>query len=352
MAITRPQRTIGLPPGTATYLGTNLDRPVKIHYVAYNKDLYTEESFDDANAITIHDSELGITQWYDVRGLHNVNLIKSIAEKFDMHPIAVEDTVDIHQRPTFVEHDSGIFLSFNFLYVAPNRVIRKELVSLYFGKGFVLSFQEKGEDLFAVVRHRIASASGRIRTRGADYLAYALTDIIFDHYYTVLDVISDEIDKADESMLLDQSKIERAKIYQLKRKTIRFRKDVLPSKDAVHSFQRSENPLIDKNTHVFLKDLLDHATQIIEYNESLREKINSIQEIYHIEVSTRMNQVMQYLTVVTTLFVPITFLAGIYGMNFQHMPELGYRHGYFILLGVMALIIVGILYFFKKKKFI
>ena len=216
----------------------------------------------------------------------------------------------------------------------------------------VLTFQEDHTDLFAPVRKRIHSGKGKVRQRGADYLAYALADNLVDHYYVVLDLIEDQIETLEDSLLEKPDGSTKEKIHHLKKEMIRVRKSIAPLREAISRFSKSDSPLIEENTVTYIRDLYDHTIQIMDSVDNFRDVLNGLQDLYISEISFRMNQVMQVLTIITTIFVPLSFLAGLYGMNFDNIPELHFKHGYFILLGVMFLVAVGLLLGFKKRNWL
>jgi len=227
-----------------------------------------------------------------------------------------------------------------------------EQIALYFKKGLVLTFQEDHTDIFATVRQRIHAGKGKIRQRGADYLGYALTDSIVDNYFIVLDQVEEEIEILEDSLLTAPESSSKADIHQLKKEVIRIRKTIAPLREAISRFSKSENELIEPSTEHFVRDLYDHTIQIMDVVDSYRDMLNGLQDLYISEISFKMNQVMQVLTIITTIFVPLSFLAGLYGMNFEHIPELHHPNGYFILIGVMFLIAVGLLFWFKNKRWL
>ncbi|MEL6924989.1 MAG: magnesium/cobalt transporter CorA [Bacteroidota bacterium] len=341
---------LGLVPGSVVYTGNQQVEKVLMHYLQYDEQHIEEHVFDSHQDATLHESADEEVDWYDLRGLHDTELLKVIGKQFTIHPLVMEDVADIYQRPKFEEYENGIFVIIRALYFDKTKVeIKTEQVAIFFNRGLLLSFQETDSDLFEEVRHRLQTGRGRIRKRGADYLCYALLDNIVDHYYVVFEEVEEVIENLEEQLLDQPDSSMKQRIHQLKKELLTARKSISPLREAVSRFSKSENELIQDNTTVFTRDLYDHTIQIMDMVESYRDMLNGLQDLYLSEISFRMNQVMQVLTIITTIFVPLSFLAGLYGMNFEHIPELHYRYGYFVLLSVMLLIAIGLLLFFRRK---
>jgi magnesium transporter len=216
----------------------------------------------------------------------------------------------------------------------------------------VISFQETQSDLFVAVRNRIQSGKGRIRQKGADYLVYSLIDVLVDNYFIVLEDIEEEIESLEDRMLENQDIKDKSTIHHLKKELLKIRKSIAPLREAIGRFAKTDNPLVEEGTPVFIRDLYDHTIQIMDTVESFRDLLNGLQDLFISEVSFKMNQVMQMLTLVATIFIPLTFLAGIYGMNFENIPELTWKYGYFIFWGFIVVVFVGLVIYFKRKKWI
>ncbi|MEM6966750.1 MAG: magnesium/cobalt transporter CorA [Bacteroidota bacterium] len=350
MAI-KKRKKIGLPPGVVIFTGQRKVEKIAIHYVQYNGDELLEQNFDNQSITSFHQSNPDYVQWYDVRGLHDTALIEEIGKTYAIHPLVLEDIASPSQRPKFEEYDNGNFITLRSLsFNKTERAVETEQITLFFGDAFLLSFQENDDDLFLLVRNRIQSGKGRIRNRGADYLAYALMDVIVDKYFLVMDEIQEIIEELEHNILNAPNENSKADIHHLKQEMIKIRKSIAPLREAIGRFSKSEHSLIDERTTIFLRDLFDNTVQIMDVVDSNRDILSGLQDLYISEISFKMNQVMQVLTIITTIFVPLSFLAGLYGMNFEVMPELKFKNGYFILLGVMLLISLGLLSYFKKKK--
>jgi len=273
--------------------------------------------------------------------------------EYDIHPLVLEDIADTQQRPKFDEYEKGIFLIVRALaFDKENLQIKTEQVSIYFQKGLLISFQEDETDLFAAVRHRLQAGHGRIRRLKADYLAYALVDNLVDNYFLILDGVEEAIEKVEDQLLKSPDNSIKEQIHSLKKELLIVRKSIGPLREAISRFSKSESPLIEDSSSIFIRDLYDHTIQIMDIAENYRDMLNGLQDLFLSEISHRMNQVMQVLTIVTTIFVPLSFLAGLYGMNFDNIPELHHKYGYFILLAVMLVISVSSILYFRSKKWL
>jgi len=345
------RKKLGLPPGSVIFTGKQKIDQVLINYLEYNEENYRTESPENSSLATLHQPVDDLVQWYDIRGLHDVDIIQKIGITFNLHPLVLEDIVDTQQRPKYEEYDHGIIIVLKaLLFDATKIAVKTEQISIYLGPNFLLSFQEDETDLFHLIRERIHTSKGRIRKKNADYLIYALLDAIMDNYYLVLDAVEVEIEKLESNIVEKQDKNCKGAIHQLKQEMMKIRKSISPLREAISRFSKSEHDLISDNTKVFLRDLYDHNVQLLDTTESYRDMLNSLQDLYLSEISFRMNEVMKMLTLITSIFVPLSFLAGLYGMNFEYIPELHYKYGYFILIGVMFMIGASMLYYFKKEK--
>jgi magnesium transporter len=350
----RKRKKTGLAPGSIVFTGDKKVENIQVHYLNYNEQSMEEQVFDSHETIAFKKPSDNLIDWYDVRGMHDINLIEHIGTSFSIHPLVLEAIADVNQRPKFEEYDTGNFIALRALHFDKENIkLESEQITLYFRKGLVLTFQERETDLFLEVRKRIKSGRRKIRTCGSDYLSYALIDVVVDHYYVVLDDVESVIENLEDKLINGQQDIEnKTKIHELKKELVRIRKSVAPLREAISRFSKSESPLIDNDTYAFLRDLYDHTIQIMDMVESYRDMLNGLQDLFMTEVSFKMNKVMQLLTIVSTIFIPLTFLAGLYGMNFSHIPELHWKYGYFILLGIMFIIALFLIAFFKRKKWL
>jgi magnesium transporter len=342
-------RKKGLPPGTLIYTGYRADKPSSVLTVKIAADTYTEYPY--------YDSELRTGKgfiWVDVRSLTETALIARIGDDFHMHLLAQEDVLDTQQRAKLEEFDNGLFLILPNLTFKPETYeLVNEQISIFVGSDFVLSFQEDPDDDFAGVRKRAYEGLGRIRKKGTDYLAYALLDAIVDSYYEVLDLLQIELFELEAELHRKGAAAGvKAGIFSLKRVVNDFRFKVLPLRDATTRLYRTESDLVDESNRLYLRDVVDHVAQIIDGIDIQRDMLVGLESLYHAEASNRLNNVMRLLTVISTIFIPLSFVAGVYGMNFDNMPELHWQFGYYIVLGGMFVAMVGMLVWFRRRGWI
>lgn len=349
--IPKARRTVGAPPGTMVYTGERVMDEVHVHLTHYDAGAF--ETFTTQDAIPSEKAAGGKVAWYDMRGLHNTKLVESLGTTYGMHPLALEDVVDIQQRPKMESYEEGVLLQLKaFSYFREKRELHVEQVSVYLAENTVITFQEDGGDLFASVRNRLKNASGRIRSRPADYLAYALVDNIIDNYFVALDQIEESLDELEASIMQEPKMETKALIHNLKLALLTMRKSSSPLREMINRFGDSEHRLIGEDTQLFVRDLKDHVIQVTDLVETYRDVTNGLYDLYVSEISFRMNSVMQTLTIVSTIFIPLSFLAGVYGMNFEYIPELRQSNGYFILWAVMLTIIGLMLWWFRTKRWL
>jgi magnesium transporter len=292
--------------------------------------------------------------WIDIEGLQDIPLLESLGSCYGLHPLILEDILNTDQRPKSDDMDGYIYVVLKMLDFDPASLeIVSEQVSIVFGRNYVISIQEGREgDLFEPLRERIRAGKGRIRKLGPDYLAYSLLDTIIDHYFLILEKFAERIEMLEEELVGNPTTETLQQIHHLKREMIFLRKSVWPLREMANVLEKSESELIRPATKIFLRDIYDHAIHIIDSIETYREMLSSMLDIYLSSVSNRMNQVMKVLTIIATIFMPLTFLAGIYGMNFKHMPEIGWPWSYPLLWLVMLGVAGVMLYFFKKKNWL
>ncbi len=349
--MSKRRQKAGLPPGAVLFTGKRKVDKITVHYTEYDDQLFQEQTLDNQTIRAFHEPNDLLVQWYDIRGLHDEALISEIGKVFQMNPLFVEDIVDTAQRPKLIEVEQGIFFIAKALtFGKETQRVKTEQISMYIGKEFVLTFQEDATDVFFKIRERLQKFGGRIRKQRADYLAYCLLDWIVDNYFIVLEEIQLAIEQLEEDILQHPNTQHKSTIHQLKQELIKTRKSIAPLREAISQFAKSDSELIAATTSQYLRDVQDHTIQIVDNIDTNRELLNSLQDLYLSEISFKMNQVMQVLTIITTIFVPLSFLAGLYGMNFENMPELHHRYGYFILLGIMCTIVAGLITYFKKKN--
>jgi magnesium transporter len=291
--------------------------------------------------------------WINVDGIHDIKLIEQIGRHFDMHPLIPEDIVNTAQRPKYEDFGGYFFIVLKMLFYDEQAgETTSEQVSLIVGSNFVISFQEKEGDVFNPIRDRIRNAKGRIRKMGADYLAYALIDAIVDHYFIILERFGEKIENTEGELVLNPTPETLQVIHKLKREMIFLRKSVWPLREVISGLQRSESALIHKSTVIFLRDVYDHTIQVIDTIETFRDMTSGMLDIYLSSISNKMNEVMKVLTIIATIFIPLTFIAGIYGMNFRYMPELGWRFGYVMVWAIIFVVAILMMIYFKRKRWL
>lgn len=354
----REIRKIGLAPGTLVYTGEEKAEPARITLMDFDESEIREKPLANVSE-SIPFKKLPTVTWLNVDGIHDVNILQEIGEVFAIHPLIMEDILNTEQRPK-----ADVFEDYAFIVVKMLRKGEKESeiiseqVSFILGKNFVISFQEMKGDTFDPIRDRIRANKGRVRKMDADYLFYLLIDSIVDNYFVILENFGERIETLDEEIMENPTVASHNHIHALKRDLIDIRRAIWPLREAVGTLEREETRLIDKKTHVFLRDLYDHTIQIIDTVESFRDMVSGLVDLYMSSVSNRMNEVMKVLTIIATIFIPITFIAGVYGMNFNpavsaaNMPELNWRWGYIIALGLMAAVAITMIIFFKRKKWL
>ncbi len=347
-------KKVGLAPGSAVYTGPDRDAQVRISVLDF-RDEHFEERSDVPPGECARYRGASSVSWIDVDGVHDAGLVQSLCESFGVHPLAIEDILSIGTRPKCEEYDGNFLVVLNSLEPAPaasgSRRVNIEQISLVIGPGFVLTFQQRPGDCWEPVRKRIRGAGSRFRKSGSDYLGYALIDAIVDHYFVVLEALGDDLEAMEEEALHARDPALIRRIHTLKRDLLSVRRCLWPLREVTGVLMRSENAsLVHTSTHPFLRDVHDHVVQAIETVEIYRESAVTLLEIYLAGTSNRLNQVMKVLTVIATIFIPVTFISSVYGMNFDYMPELHWRYGYFAALGLMLAVGVAMLGYFRRQN--
>jgi magnesium transporter len=293
------------------------------------------------------------TTWVNIEGLHDSEAIRHLGKHYDMHPLIIEDILNTEQRPKIDFLDTYILVVLKMLYFDQGtRKIKSEHVSLVLGKNYVISFQETGGDVFDKIRERIRTDKGRIRKMGADFLAYSLMDAILDNYFIILEQIGDNIEKIEDELVSHAKQGTLKEIYTFKRETLMLRKSVWPLREVASQLQKSESDIIKEKTEIYFNDLYDNTIQIIDTIEIYRDMIAGMLELYLSSVSNRLNEIMKVLTIIATIFIPLTFITGVYGMNFRHMPELEWEWGYYAIWLVIILMGSVMLMYFRKRDWL
>jgi len=339
---------IGVPPGTLIYTGDSKTERIKISLIEYNETEFIEQEFYDLSECISH-VKPHLVKWINVEGIHKTEVIEKIGKLYNIHPLTLEDIVHVDQRPKFEDYDNYVVAIMKM--ISYDTKVHAEQLSIVLFDNMVISFQEpQGGDAFDIIRNRLRQAKGRIRKCGADYLAYALMDAVIDCYFNVIEKIGDTVEKIEEHIIAHSSKSSLIQLYELKREMIFLRKQVWPMRDMISNMVRSETKLINPSTDIYLRDLQDHVTRVIDTVETYRDLLSGIMDIYLSTNSNKMNEVMKVLTIMSSIFIPVTFIAGVYGMNFEFMPELKSPYGYAITWGVMLSVMIGLIIYFKRKK--
>jgi len=343
----------GLPPGSLVHIGEKKAEEVKITIIDYDEIHFQEKVIKTIEECIPFKDKPTVT-WINVDGIHQVELLEKLGQCYGLHPLTLEDILNTDQRPKIEDFGDYVYIVLKMLYYRDKTdEIVTEQMSLILGSNFVISFQEGIEgDLFDPVRERIRSEKGRIRKMGADYLAYSLLDSIVDYYFVILEKLGERIEFLEEKLVANPNPETLQIIHNLKREMIFLRKSVWPLREVISGLERGESSLIKESTRIYLRDIYDHTIQVIDTIETFRDMLSGMLDIYLSSVSNRLNAVMKVLTIIATIFMPLTFLAGIYGMNFKFMPELEWRWGYPLIWMIMLGIGVFMLFYFKKKKWL
>ncbi len=323
---------------------------ISIHYLQYNRTDCSATQLDNQSIQDFHQPVDDFVQWYDIRGLHDTALIRAFGQVFSVHPLALEDIVDPGQRPKVDEYEKGLLVSAKAIaFDTATRKMSFEQVSFYLGEGYLLTFQENEADLFSVIRQRIELNGGRIRKLDAGYLLYALLDYLVDQYAITLDKVEAVLEEMEAVIYRGQDADMRNELYELKQELNRLRKVMVPSRELFNRLVVGESTLLTASTLLYLRDLRDHQMQALEITEGFRDGIIGLQDLYLSELSYRMNNVMQFLAIVSTILIPLTFLTGLYGMNFSYIPGLNHPSGFWILVGGMAGITLALVVYFRRR---
>ncbi|GAA4952988.1 magnesium/cobalt transporter CorA [Algibacter agarivorans] len=348
----RSKKKLGQVPGSVIYTGERSKEKLFIDAFDYTKEFCNEKELQSVQESFEYKDTDSVT-WINLNGLNHVTQIETLGEHYKFHPLVLEDIVNIAQRPKIDEYDDYIFIVLKMLYYDDNNTIVSEQVSFILGKNYVLSFQESEGDVFNEVRDRLRQAKGRVRTMKSDYLLYTLIDAIVDHYFSVIEVLGDKIEDFETAIFSGNTDGDISqKIQNLKREILRVRRAIFPLREVINRIEKNESPLIQKRTITYFRDIYDHLIQVSENIDIYREMIWSLMDMYMTTISNKMNEVMKVLTIMASIFIPLTFIAGIYGMNFEYIPELQYKYAYFILWGVMIVLFVGMIIYFKRKKWL
>jgi magnesium transporter len=350
--IKRRSKKAGLPPGTLVHIGERKAKDLKITLIDYDEVHFQEREIEKIEECFVFRDQPTVT-WINVDGLHQVEILEKLGECYGFHPLMLEDILNTDQRPKMEDYGDYIYIVLKMLgQNNKNHGIVTEQISLIMGSNFVISFQETEGDIFDPIRDRIRNGKGRIRKMAADYLAYALLDSIVDNYFIIMEKLGEKIEFLEEELVTRPTPETLKTIHQLKREMIFLRRAVWPLREVVSGLERGESSLMKESTRIYLRDVYDHTIQVIDTIETFRDMVSGMLDIYLSSISNRLNAVMKVLTIIATIFMPLTFIVGIYGMNFKYMPELEWYWGYPAVWLVVVLVGVSMLIYFKKKRWL
>jgi magnesium transporter len=342
----------GLPPGSLVYIGDKKAEEAKISVIEFDENRFDKRSLSQIRECFTFKNKTSVT-WIDVDLVNQVDIIEKIGECYGFHPLVLEDILNTDQRPKFEDFGDYIYVVLRILMCNGNNDgIVSEQVSIILGPNYVISFQERELDVFTALRERLEIGKGRMRKSGADYLAYALIDTIVDNYFVVLEKLGERIEELEEQLIAAPTTAVLNAIHKLKRDMIFMRKSIWPLREVVAALERGDSALINEPTRIYLRDVYDHTIQVIDTMETFRDMLSGMLDIYLSSVNYRLNEVMKILTMIATIFIPLSFIVGVYGMNFKYMPELEWRWSYPAVMLLMLIIGLCMLVFFRKKKWI
>lgn len=341
---------VGSAPGTLAHIGIKKTDQVTIDIHDYGVDhleIKRVESVEDCKPFVKTQNPT----WVQVIGLHDIDKLKTLWEEFEFHPLIQEDILNTRQRPKIEDYEQQVFIVLKMFYIEDGE-LQQEQVSILFSDKFIFSFQESERKIFPPIKERLRISNTRMRKGGPDYMAYALIDIITDYYFEVLDLLNNEIVEIEDLIWENADENSLASIHRVRQKLIRFRKSIWPLRDNLNSMIRDHNPLIADETKLYLRDVYDHVVQIIDNLDNNRDLVAGLHDMYMTSISNKMNEIMKVLTIIATIFIPLTFIAGIYGMNFDVMPELNWKWGYPTVWGVMITATGAMIFYFRKKRWL
>lgn len=345
----KADQLIGQAPGTLIYTGKKTTDKVEMEIFSYDEhEIHHQKSESLEEIMAKYNPDR--VNWINIAGLSKVDLIDKVGQEFSLHNLLLEDILMVDQRPKSEDFGDHIFFTIKMFHERTEYGIEFEHLSFVLGKNYVISFQENSQDIFNLLRERLINSYGKIRQKKSDYLFYRFIDTIVDNYFLVLDSLAEKLEELEDEVMDKPSNQTLQKLQRIRKETIYLRRSIYPLRESINSISKSENPLLNRETERFLNDVYDHTIQIIESMETYRDLHSSIMDLYMNMASNKMNEIMKVLTIMSTIFIPITFIAGIYGMNFQHMPELSYEWAYPAVWILMLAVVIGMMIFFRSKK--
>jgi len=349
----RKPSKVGLAPGTLVHVGEKKSEKVVIRVWSYNSEELIEKELQTVEECLTFKDKPGMNLWVNVDGLDQIEVIEKLGSYFKIHPLTLEDVLNTGQRPKMEDYDSYIYTVLKMILLDEEREeIIIDQVSIILGSNYILSFQEREGDVFDPLRERLKNPASRLRKNGVDHLAYSLIDAIVDNYFLILEHFGEEIEDLEEKLIVNPTPETMRMIQKHKRDMILLRRAVWPLRELINSLQRAESGLIKGTTQIYLRDIYDHTIQVIDSIEAFRDILSSMVDVYLSSLSNRMNDIMKVLTIIATIFIPLTFVAGVYGMNFDYMPELRWHWGYPVVMLGMALIGISMFLYFKKRRWV
>jgi magnesium transporter len=341
-------------PGTLVYIGPETELKTNIKKIQYNEKSFSESDVRSLIECVPGEHAEGLITWLNVDGIHETALIERLGALYQLHPLLLEDVVNTEHKPKIELYDTGhLFVTLKMLHIDNEKPlsISGEHVSFVLGENYLISFQEElTNDIFTSVLARLKASVGKTRKNGADYLMFALMDVVVDNYFIILEKLGDQLDFAEDQVIRGSKEFTLAEVYALKREITLARRFIWPLRDIINQLIRDDNPLVSRKSIPYYRDLYDHVMQMIDTVDSYRELLASLADVHLSTMSNRMNAVMKTLTIFSAIFMPLTFIVGVYGMNFDNMPELHFHYGYFYTWGIMLLVTVGMVFYFKWKK--
>ena len=344
---------VGLAPGALVHVGEKKVEKVRIKIVVYNSENIVEKELNNIEECLLFKDQLGTNLWINVDGLDKIEVIEKLGSYFDIHPLTLEDVLNTGQRPKMEDYESYVYTVLKMILLnTEKKDIVIDQVSIIFGYNYILSFMEKGENIFDPLKERLKNPASRLRKNGVDYLAYSLIDSVIDNYFLILEHFGEEIEDLEEELIIHPTPETLKTIQKYKRDMIILRKSVWPLRELINCMQQIESEIIKDTTRIYLRDVYDHTIRVIESVEDFRDILSSMVDIYLSSISNKMNDIMKVLTVIATIFIPLTFIVGVYGMNFDNMPELHWSWGYPAVMLFMTLIGITMFIYFKKKRWV
>ena len=349
---TQYAKKVGLPPGSLVYVGTKRTKKVSITKIDVSKGLSEEIELSNISD-SIKKRKDNVTNWINIHGVHDATVIKSVGRQFNIDSLVLEAIMNTKQRPRAEILDNYLFITLKTLKLTnSNNDVTVEQLSLILGQNYLLSFEESGSDIVGIIEKRLHLEKKNIQTKREDYIFYRIIDTIVDNYYLIDDTIGERIEQTEEDLVKKSDDITYKEIYNLKKEMALINKAIVPLKDAISIIMKNDVDYIPEPTKKYFNNVFEHLIQVVEEIEFQYDKLNDFLNMYMSGLSNKMNEIMQVLTIFASIFIPLTFIAGVYGMNFEFMPELHLKYGYFITWGVMAAVVIGLLFYFKKKKWL